>query len=773
MGRPKHIALVSALAAGSVSGYGFPDCKNGPLAGNPVCDTALDPITRATSLIELFTVPELIYNTVNRSPGVPRLGLPAYQWWSEALHGLAQSPGGVNFSISGEFSYATSFPQPILMSAAFDDELIKSVGSIVGMEGRAFNNYGRAGLDFWAPNINPFKDPRWGRGQETPGEDPYHLAQYVYNLVVGLQGGLDPKPYYQVVSTCKHFAGYDLEHWNGNFRYSFNAVITTQDLAEYYLPSFQSCYRDAKAGAAMCSYNSVNGVPSCADTYLLQDILRHFYGFAQDRWVYSKLRVIVVPSHVSTLPTIIRTPQQAVADALKAGTDLDCGLFYTMWLPTAYNESLVTETDLRTALLHQYASLVRYSAFVLGYFDPEDWQPYRTYNWSNVNTSPARQLAYQAAVEGIVLLKNDGTLPLSSSVNNIALIGPWANSTSQMQGNYFGDAPYLISPIMGAMEDGYNVTYVLGTNITSNDTSGFAAAVAAAKEADAVIYAGGIDDAVEAEALDRYTITWPSNQLNLIAELQAIGKPLVVVQFGGGQLDDSVLKGNASINALVWAGYPGQSGGKAVFDILSGKVAPAGRLPITQYPASYVNEIPMTDMNLRPNVTSPGRTYIWYTGVPIYEFGYGEHYTTFSYKWAQAPANSYNIQDIIDRGKHASYLDIASFATLAVDVTNTGNMTSDYVSLLFVNGTYGIAPYPNKVLVSYDRSHSIAPGCTTTAELPMTLGNLARADNNGNFWLYPGTYELVLDTSRVLGAKFELTGTAAQLTSFPQNTMTP
>jgi hypothetical protein len=137
------------------------------------------------------------------------------------------------------------------MSAAFDDELIKSVGSIVGMEGRAFNNYGRAGLDFWTPNINPFKDPRWGRGQETPGEDPYHLAQYVYNLVVGLQGGLDPEPYYQVVSTCKHFAGYDLEDWYGTVRYGFNAVITSQDLAEYYLPSFQSCYRDAKVGAAM------------------------------------------------------------------------------------------------------------------------------------------------------------------------------------------------------------------------------------------------------------------------------------------------------------------------------------------------------------------------------------------------------------------------------------------------------------------------------------------------------------------------------------------
>ncbi|OJA19099.1 hypothetical protein AZE42_10045 [Rhizopogon vesiculosus] len=755
----QRVVLVFALAAGSVVGYSFPDCQSGPLADNAVCDTALDPITRATALVELFTVPELINNTINTSPGVPRLGLPAYQWWSEALHGVADSPG-VNFSTSGEFSYATSFPQPILMGAAFDDELIKSVGSIVGMEGRAFNNYGLAGIDFWTPNINPFKDPRWGRGQETPGEDPYHLAQYVYNLVVGLQGGLDPKPYYQVVSTCKHFAGYDLEDWEGNVRYGFNALITPQDLAEYYLPSFQSCYRDAKVGAAMCSYNAINGVPSCADTYLLQDILRDFYSFAQDRWITSDCDAV---DNIYSPHNYTATPQQAAADALKAGTDLDCGTFYADWLPIAYNESLITETELRTALIHQYASLVR-----LGYFDPEEWQPYRAYNWNNVNTSPAQQLAYQAALEGIVLLKNDGTLPLSSSIKNIALIGPWANATTQMQGNYFGVAPYLISPVMGAMEDGYDVTYVFGTNITSNETSGFAAAVAAAKEADAVIYAGGIDLTVEAEALDRYTITWPGNQLDLIAELQAVAKSLVVVQFGGGQIDNAVIKGNSSVNALVWAGYPGQSGGKAVFDILSGKVAPAGRLPITQYPANYVDEIPMTDMNLRPNVTSPGRTYIWYIGQPIYEFGYGKHYTTFSYKWAQAPACSYDIQDLVAAAKYDSYLDNAPFATLAVDVTNTGQVTSDYVSLLFANGTYGTAPYPNKVLVSYARSHSITPGNTTTAKLPITLGNLARADINGNFWLYPGTYELALDTSGVLNANFELTGTAAQLTSFPQ-----
>lgn len=173
------------------------------------------------------------------------------------------------------------------MSAAFDDELIKEVANVISTEARAFNNVGRAGLDFWTPNINPFKDPRWGRGQETPGEDPFHISQYVYNLIQGLQGGIDPKPYLKVVADCKHFAAYDLDNWEGVQRYGFNAVVPQQDLSEYYLPPFQSCVRDAKVASVMCSYNAVNGVPSCASPFLLQSVLRDYWGFGDDRWVTS------------------------------------------------------------------------------------------------------------------------------------------------------------------------------------------------------------------------------------------------------------------------------------------------------------------------------------------------------------------------------------------------------------------------------------------------------------------------------------------------------
>ncbi|TCD62590.1 hypothetical protein EIP91_006664 [Steccherinum ochraceum] len=755
--------LAFAILATTVAAVGFPDCTQAPLKGNAVCDTSKDPITRASALVALFTVPELINNTVNASPGVPRLGLPAYNWWQEALHGVATSPG-VTFAPSGDFSHATSFPQPITMGAAFDDDLIHSVASVVSTEARAFNNAGRAGLDFWTPNINPFKDPRWGRGQETPGEDPFHSAKYVYSLITGLQGGLDPKPYYKIVADCKHFAAYDIEDWEGNVRYGFNAVVSQQDLSEYYTPPFQTCVRDAKVGSVMCSYNAVNGIPSCANTFLLQTVLRDTWGFDETRWVTSDCDAV---GNVFTDHHYVATGAEASAVTLKAGTDIDCGTTFSQNLPSAFNQSMVDEDDLRRALTRQYASLVR-----LGYFDPASNQPFRQLGWSDVNVPSAQQLAYTAAVEGLVLLKNDGTLPLQKSVKKIALVGPWANATTLLQGNYFGVAPYIISPLLGAQNSGFEVEYVLGTNVTGNSTAGFADALAAAKSADAVIFAGGLDETVEREEIDRTTITWPGNQLDLITQLAGAGKPTVVLQFGGGQIDDSALKANKKVNAILWGGYPGQSGGQAVFDVLTGKASPAGRLPITQYPADYVNQVPMTDMSLRPSATNPGRTYRWYTGTPIFEYGFGLHYTTFNTKFSGAAEKSYNIQTLLSQNKHVQFLDLAPFHTFQVEVKNTGKMTSDYVALLFASGSFGPSPRPNKSLVAYDRVKNIRPGQTADATLAVTLGALARADENGDFRLYPGTYKLTLDTPGLISTTFTLTGQTGLITSWPKDNTT-
>ncbi|EIW53941.1 glycoside hydrolase family 3 protein [Trametes versicolor FP-101664 SS1] len=775
--RRLHAFLTTfSVGAATAWAYGFPDCVNGPLKSNAVCDITKDPITRATALIGLWTDEELTSNTVNASPGVPRLGLPAYNWWSEGLHGVAQSPG-VTFAPSGNFSHATSFPQPILMGAAFDDTLIQAIATIVSTEGRAFNNAGRAGLDYWTPNINPFKDPRWGRGQETPGEDPFHLSQYVYNLILGLQGGLDPKPYFKVVADCKHFAAYDLENWEGIVRNGFDAIVSQQDLSEFYLPPFQTCVRDAKVASVMCSYNAVNGIPSCANSFLLQDVLRDHWGFTDDRWVTSDCDAV---ENILTPHKYTTDPAQAAADALLAGTDIDCGTFSSTYLPEALQRGLVNSTDLRRAAIRQYASLVR-----LGYFDDPAAQPYRQLGWSDVNTPQAQQLAHTAAVEGIVLLKNDGVLPFSKHVRKLALIGPWANATSLLQGSYIGVAPYLVSPLQGAQEAGFEVEYVLGTNVTTqNDMSGFAAAVAAVRRADAVVFAGGLDETVECEGTDRLNVTWPGNQLDLVAELERVGKPLIVAQFGGGQLDDTALKHSKAVNAIIWGGYPGQSGGTALFDILTGKAAPAGRLPITQYPAAYTKQVPMTDMSLRPSATNPGRTYKWYSGTPVFEFGFGLHYTTFVFSWA-APsaaaavdstasfgslAKSYSISQLVAHGQESTaFLDLAPLDTFAVRVTNTGRVASDYVALLFVSGAFGPAPHPKKQLVAYTRVHGLAPRGSTVAQLPVTLGAIARADKNGEKWVHPGTYTLALDTDAVLTHTFTLTGSAVKIASWPKD----
>ncbi|KAF2156904.1 glycoside hydrolase family 3 protein, partial [Myriangium duriaei CBS 260.36] len=738
---------------------GFPSCTDGPLANTTVCDQSQDPVARATALINMMTVAEKLNQTGSESPGVPRLGLPAYIWWQEGLHGVASSPG-VNFATSGNYSYATSFPQPILMGAAFDDQLITDVATIISTEARAFNNDIRAGLDFWTPNINPFKDPRWGRGQETPGEDPYHLSSYVHALIDGLQGGYDPK-IKRIVATCKHFVAYDMESWNGNYRYQFDARIGSQDLVEYYMPPFQSCARDSNVGAFMCSYNALNGVPTCADSYLLQDILRDHWNWTNEQqWVTSDcdaVQNVFLPHNYST------TREGAAAAALNAGTDINCGTYYQHHLPVALAQGLINETRLDESLLRQYSSLVR-----LGYFDGPQ-ATYRNLTFADVNTPQAQQLAKQAATEGIVLLKNDGLLPLKiNNSTSIGLIGDWANATTQMQGNYHGVAPYLHSPLYAAQQLGVQVNYAGGPGGQGDPTTDHWLPVyTAANQSDVIIYAGGIDNSVEAEGMDRVTITWTGAQLDIIGELAALGKPMIVIQMGGGQIDSSPIKNNPNISALLWGGYPGQDGGTALMDIITGKSAPAGRLPTTQYPANYISQVPMTDMSLRPSNSSPGRTYKWYTGEPIYEFGTGLHYTNFSASVAPLKSSTYSISDLLS-GCNEQYLDRCAFQTIDVNVTNTGSVQSDYVALGFLAGEFGPQPYPRKSLVKYQRLFGVAPGCSQTAALGLTLGSLARVDDYGNTVLYNGSYSLMIDTQPLTMVNFTLTGEQRVLDNWPQ-----
>lgn len=305
------------------------------------------------------------------------------------------------------------------------------------------------------------------------------------------------------MATCKHYAGYDLENWHGNARYGFNAIISTQDMRDYYLPSFQACARDSNVQSVMCSYNAINGVPTCADPYLLQTVLRDYWGWTrEDQWVTSDCDAVQNIFNASSwnVPkyghNYTATPEEAVADALNAGTDLDCGTFYPEFLGGAFDQGLYNMSVLDRSLIRRYASLVR-----LGYFDDPSIQPYRQLAFANVSTTEAQSLALQAAEEGIVLLKNDGTLPLSSDQGVIAMIGPWADATTQMQGAYSGIAPYLHSPLYAAQEAGFSVAYAQGADINSDNTTGFKAAIALAKAADTIVYIGGIDATFEAESM--------------------------------------------------------------------------------------------------------------------------------------------------------------------------------------------------------------------------------------------------------------------------------
>ncbi|OQO01075.1 hypothetical protein B0A48_13318 [Cryoendolithus antarcticus] len=763
----RYLAVaIAAQASAQLTGRGFPDCVNGPLSNNTVCDTSADPLARATALIAAFTLQEKLNNTGSTSPGVPRLGLPAYTWWQEALHGVASSPG-VNFSDSGEYSYATSFPQPILMGAAFDDELIRDVATVVSTEARAFNNDQRAGLDFWTPNINPFKDPRWGRGQETPGEDPFHLSSYVHALIDGLQGGYDPK-YKRIMATCKHFTGYDMESWNGNLRYQWDAHINSQDLVEYYMPSFQSCARDSNVAAFMCSYNSLNGRPTCADPYLLQTILREHWGWTEEQqWVTSDcdaVQNIYLPHGYND------TREAAVAQALIAGTDVDCGTYFQEFLPGAYAQGLFDISVLDQALVRQYSGLVR-----VGYFDGPS-VPYRNITFSDVNTQASQALALKAAEEGIALLKNDGALPMKIGANmTIGLVGDWANATTQMQGNYAGIAPYLHGPYYAANQTGAKVAIA---NVPGGQgdptTDNWRKAWTVANQSDQLFYLGGIDNTVELEGNDRVTIAWTGAQLDMISRLAELKPGLVVVQMGAGSLDSSAILNNPNISALLWAGYPGQDGGTAIFNIITGKTAPAGRLPTTMYPANYIAQVPMTDMSLRPSTNNPGRTYQWYDKA-ILPFGTGMHYTNFTASIA-APTSrygsvngstTYSIESLTT-GCNETYMDRCPFRTFAVGVTNTGSVCSDYVTLGYLTGSFGPTPYPLKRLVAYTRLHDVQAGSSQTANLVLDLASLSRVADNGDRVLYPGDYALMIDNAPLAMVNFTLTGEAYTLDHWPQ-----
>ncbi len=773
--------FLGRLVAPASAGVSYPDCASGPLKANVVCNTEAAPVNRAAALVAVMGNADKLNNlvksdtthtitfcyrdpnpgTCSNSPGFSKLGLAAYQWWNEALHGVAHNRG---ITWGGAFSAATQFPQAITSAAAFDDDLIEQIGTTIGTEARAFANSGRAHLDFWTPNVNPFRDPRWGRGHETPGEDAFRNMRFADAFVRGMQGNAST---HRVLATCKHFAAYDLENAGSATRFNFYAKVTLQDLAEYYLPPFQQCARDAKVGSIMCSYNAVNGVPACANAYLMDTILRKHWNWTDDnQYIVSDCDAIYYLGNANGGHRYKASHAAAAGAAFEAGTDNIC------WATdgaapspsTAFSQKLFSQATLDRMLVRQFQGLIR-----TGLFDGPQGL-YRNLSATDVNTARARTLALRAAEEGIVLLKNDGILPLAApsavgstdSSATLAMVGFWASKADKMLGGYSGSPPFNHDPVTAAKQLGFSVSAASGPVAQgSADTS---AATAAAQKASTIIYFGGIDNSVEKESNDRSGIAWPAGQLAQVQKLSSMGKPIIVVKMGT-HVDDTPLLAMPNIRAILWAGYPGQDGGTAVMNILLGKPAPAGRLPITMYPASYTQAVPMTNMALRPSGSYPGRTYRWYDKA-VFTFGHGLHYTNFSVAFGVFPG-SLSIQTLV-AGCKESYLDLCPLNRLAINVTNMGFHTSDYVALGFLTGSFGPAPYPIKTLATYARLFNITAGQSRLSMLTWTLGNLARVDAKGNSILYPGTYTLLLDQPTIANISFTLTGTEVTLDNWPQ-----
>ncbi|KAK1302485.1 Beta-xylosidase/alpha-L-arabinofuranosidase 2 [Acorus calamus] len=593
--------------------------KNPNLSSYGFCDTSLSVGDRVSDLVKRLSLAEKVTFLVNKAGAVPGLGIPSYEWWSEALHGVSYVGPGTKFSslVPG----ATSFPQVILTAASFNKDLFEAIGQVVSTEARAMHNVGLAGLTFWSPNINILRDPRWGRAQETPGEDPVLSSIYATGYVRGLQTADHPDKL-KVAACCKHYTAYDLDNWKGIDRFHFNAKVTKQDLDDTFQPPFESCVKDGNVASVMCSYNQVNGVPTCADPNLLAGV----YSF--------RLRLVDVfynQQHYT------KTPEEAAAKAISAGLDLNCGSFLGQHAQAAVTQGLLNESQVDNALTNNFAVLMR-----LGFFDGDPTKlPYGNLGPQDVCTPENQELAREAARQGIVLLKNNkGTLPLSpASIKSLAVIGPNANVTKTMIGNYEGTPCKYTTPLQGLTRlspppnpDASRAC--VGTSLQLDP------AKAAASQADATILIMGADLSIEAEGRDRLDLHLPGQQELLITEVANVSKgPVILVIMSGGGMDVSFAKASDLIPGILWVGYPGEAGGAALADIIFGSHNPSGRLPMTWYPESYADNVPMDNMNMRPDPSTgyPGRTYRFYTGETVYSFGDGLSYSHFSHHLVKAP----------------------------------------------------------------------------------------------------------------------------------------
>jgi len=570
--------------------------------------------TRAEKLVAQMTPQEKISQLRYNAPAIERLGIPAYNWWGEALHGVARA------------GTATSFPQAIGMAAAFDETLIGEIADVVATEGRAkYNAYSSCGdrdiykgLTFWSPNINIFRDPRWGRGQETYGEDPYLTGTLGCAFVKGLQGDGE---YMKAAACAKHFA---VHSGPEALRHSFNAVADEKDLNETYLPAFERLVREAGVEAVMGAYNRTNGEPCCASHALMVETLRGKWGFeghfVSDCWAIRDFH----ENHKVT-----SSAEESAALAINEGCDLNCGNTF-LHLYDAFRQGLVSEERITQAAVRLFTT-----RFLLGLFDETEYDdiPYTV-----VECRRHLELAEKAAAEGVVLLQNNGLLPLrKEKIHSIGVIGPNANSRVALVGNYHGTATEYITVLDGLLhaceKEDIRVLYSEGCNIREDRVEALAfendrlsEAMIVAENSDVVVLVTGLDEHLEGEegdtgnsyaSGDKIDLLLPPSQQALLDAVAETGKPVVLINMSGSAIDLSFAEEN--FDAVLQAWYPGARGGKVLADILFGEVSPSGKLPVTFYHDG--DPLPeFTDYSMQ------GRTYRYLKEEPLYPFGYGLTY---------------------------------------------------------------------------------------------------------------------------------------------------
>ena len=661
-------------------------------------------IQKATALVEQMTVEEMASQLRFDAPAVERLGIPAYNWWNEGLHGVARC------------GTATVFPQAIGLGATFDEELLGEVADAIATEARA--KYNQAvqdgdrdiykGITLWSPNVNLFRDPRWGRGHETYGEDPYLISRLGVRFIRGLQGDGE---HMKTAACAKHYA---VHSGPEALRHHFDAVVSQKELWETYLPAFEACVKEGQVEAVMGAYNRTNGEPCCAHSYLMDEVLRGKWGFqghyVSDCWAVRDFH----ENHKVTA-----SPEESVTLALSKGCDLNCGCTYQRILD-AYRAGMLPLEQIKRSAIRLFTT-----RFLLGMFEETEYDqiPYEV-----VECQAHLALSERAARESVVLLKNNGILPLNKAqLKTIGVIGPNANSRAALVGNYHGTASRYITVLEGIQDyvgDDVRVLYSQGCHLFKDREEPLAQpddrlseAKAVARHSDLVILCLGLDESLEGEegdtgnayaSGDKRDLALPESQQRLLQTVAETGVPFVLCMMAGSAMDLNLASESAA--AILQTFYPGARGGKAIAEILFGAAAPSGKLPITLYRS--VADLPdFTDYHMA------GRTYRFLKAQPLYPFGYGLNYGDAQVTAAQADAASY--QTLAQQG-----------TTLTVQLENRSQRPAEEVLQVYVRvlGSENEVPHPK--LAAFQRV-TLAPGAQITVSVPVDAAAFSTVDDTG------------------------------------------